>query len=144
QYEWPGNIRELRNTIERAVLFARRRGSRTIIFDDIVVYGHPDNNTSRMKRIDAEMPCELSDLTPEKFKEFLAVMEREYFKAALEITQGSAVDLATRIGIGRSTIFKYIKQCGITFDGRRVQGPRIETNYTEFGLPGVNAQKGWQ
>ncbi|MCB0413372.1 MAG: sigma-54-dependent Fis family transcriptional regulator [Bdellovibrionales bacterium] len=134
-YDWPGNIRELRNTIERAIIMARKRGSRIVAFDDIIVHGPPESNSTRMKKIEACLPSDLSNLTPNQFKEFLLTVEREYYKAALELTNGSAVDLATRIGLGRSTIFKYLKKCGINHEGQRVNGPKVETDFSKFGLP---------
>ena len=62
-----------------------------------------------MRKLESALPRTLSDLTPERYQEFLADMEREYFNSALESTDGNAAEVANRIGLGRSTIFKKLK-----------------------------------
>jgi DNA-binding NtrC family response regulator len=108
-YNWPGNIRELRNGIERAVISARKRSSTEIIFEDISVQPPTDDVSYRMRKIETALPTSAADLTPKKFREFFEILEREYFVSALEAVDGSAVELANRIGLGRSTIFKKLK-----------------------------------
>ena len=52
--------------------------------------------------------------------------EREYFKAALDAAGGSAVELGARIGIARSTIFKWLKLYGL---GSKSEG-EVYAKYT--------------
>lgn len=111
-YDWPGNVRELRNALERAVISARKRKSSELIFEDIS-FGQSTNDINyRIRKIESSLPVRTSDLTPEKYREFLETMEREYFACGLETVEGGAIDLANRIGIGRSTIFKKLKSLG--------------------------------
>lgn len=119
QYEWPGNIRELRNAIERAVIMAKRRSSEVITFDDIIIYRGSENNSLRQGKIEVFLPTELKSLSKDAFENFMITAEKEYLKSALEIVNGNATELAPRIGMGRSTLFKHLKKCGITDSDNR-------------------------
>ena len=55
----------------------------------------------------------VADLTPLKFRAFFKELEKEYFRSALESAEGCAIELANRVGIGRSTIFKKLKSLGL-------------------------------
>lgn len=109
-HDWPGNIRELRNVIERALISARKRKSEEIVFDDISFGGPLNDHNYRMRKIEAGLPTILDDLSPEKFRDFLSTVEREYFRSALEAANGSAIEVASRIGLGRSTVFKKVQE----------------------------------
>ena len=111
-YDWPGNVRELRNAIERAVISARKRQATEIGFDDIALHPPSADATYRMRRIESALPVSPADLTPAKYREFMEAAEREYLNSAIEAADGSAVEVASRIGIGRSTIFKKLKSLG--------------------------------
>ncbi len=113
-YDWPGNIRELRNVIERAVISARRKKSNQIEFEDVILYHPREDALYRMRKLEAGMPASLQDLSPMKYKEFLDSLEREYFKSALELTFGNVLELVNRIGLSRSTVFKKLKDLGIS------------------------------
>lgn len=143
-YDWPGNIRELRNAIERAVIFARKRGATAIAFDDIVLQQHSENNDLRLKKIDAALPTELNEINPENFNEFMETMEREYYKAAMNLTDHSAIDLAMRIGVGKSTIFRRLKKCGISAEENSNQSEilKIRSNFLENGFVTLKDPRG--
>jgi DNA-binding NtrC family response regulator len=117
--EWSGNIRELRNVIERAVISARRRNSHDIVFEDIN-FGAPVNDINyRLRRIESGLPVESSDLNPQHYADFLTMAHREYLRSALEVTRGNLIDLANRIGVSRSTIFRRVSELGLMVkDGR--------------------------
>lgn len=112
-YDWPGNIRELRNSIERAVISARKRKSAEIAFEDISLQNPLDNISYRKRKIESALPTEPKDLSPENYRKFFEIAEREYLKSALEAVGGSAEDVANGIGLGRSTIFRRLRKLGM-------------------------------
>ena len=66
----------------------------------------------RIRKIESSLPLESSDLSPKKYRDFLETCEREYLKSALESVDGNASELANRIGLGRSTVFKKLRELG--------------------------------
>ncbi len=91
QYPWPGNIRELRNEICRAVLFAEDGDVRSL----------PD---------DLEMPAQKSkpDLAQE-----LAQTEQQVIEEMLERQNYNRTATARELGISRVTLYSKISKYGI-------------------------------
>ncbi|MBI3555701.1 MAG: sigma-54-dependent Fis family transcriptional regulator, partial [Deltaproteobacteria bacterium] len=117
-YEWPGNIRELRNTIERAIIAAHRRASDEIDAQDVSLDGALDDLGLAQKRIDTALPTDVSNLTATDYQSFLETAEREFLRLGLHLMNGNAAELAARIGLARSTIFKKLALYGL---GKRLQ-----------------------
>src|ERR1700676_3840676 len=90
-HSWPGNIRELQNFIERAVILSR--GS--------VLYP-PVNELIRLKHEGPAEPITLRDA------------ERAHILRTLEKTNGQLAGAAVLLGIPRSTLFYRIRRLGIT------------------------------
>lgn len=126
-YDWPGNIRELRNAIERAIIATRRRKSTEIIFEDVAIQNPSETVLQRMRKLEASLPSQVTDLTPSHYREFLESLEREYLKTAMELAGGSAIEISSRLGIARSTTFKKLKQLKIS-DGRKSSIENKNTN----------------
>lgn len=139
EYEWPGNIRELRNAIERSVISAKRRRSHEIKFEDIVLKTSIETPEQRLKKIEAFIPTQINELTPNHYREFLETLEREYLKTAMELTSGSAVELSTRLGLARSTTFKKLKELGIS-EGRTSKGT-ISLVHSSSSLPRPSSEQ---
>lgn len=112
-YDWPGNIRELRNSIERAIISARKRKSAEIAFEDISYQNPLDNISYRKRKIEGALPTEPKDVSPDGYRKFFEIAEREYLKSALEAIGGSAEDVAEAIGLGRSTVFRRLRKLGV-------------------------------
>ena len=88
RYDWPGNIRELQNVIERAVIFCDRE---TFTIDE-----------SWMRDSMAAMPA-----TPVRLSEALVNREREVIETALIESRGrisGPSGAAVKLGIPRSTL----------------------------------------
>ena len=93
RYPWPGNIRELRNVLERAVLLG---GSARIEPQDL-----------RFDAGLAEIPgANASSLT-------LLEVERRHIELVLQEENGHVERAARRLGIPRSSLYQKIKQLGL-------------------------------
>lgn len=89
-YSWPGNIRELRNVIERAVLLSDQKN---ITLNDLHFDGHA--------RIGA--PFLDSRLT-------LLELEKQHIERVLQEEHGRVEKAAKRLGIPRSSLYQKIKK----------------------------------
>jgi DNA-binding NtrC family response regulator len=96
-YHWPGNIRELRNVLERAVIF---RPAGTITDEDIFVgEGVPGDQTG----IPQTQPPTLN----------LADMEKQIIMKALAETAGNKSEAARILGITRRALYGRLERYGI-------------------------------
>lgn len=91
-YPWPGNIRELANTLERAILMSR---SGTV---------HPDHLPPHMlDPARAPIPSSRTDRP-------LADVERDHILSVLESTRGNRRDAARVLAISETTLWRRIKE----------------------------------
>jgi len=93
-YSWPGNIRELRNVIERAVLLSDQK---TITLNDLHFDGHTQVGS----------PFLDSRLT-------LLELEKQHIERVLQEERGRVEKAAKRLGIPRSSLYQKIKKHQIT------------------------------
>ena len=89
-YSWPGNIRELRNVIERAVLLSDQK---TITINDLHFDGHTQVGS----------PFLDSRLT-------LLELEKQHIERVLMEERGRVEKAAKRLGIPRSSLYQKIKK----------------------------------
>ena len=95
RYRWPGNIRQLRNEIARAVLFLE------------------DKELLDTKRLSPTIREEQEDRLGQSLTEILEAVEREEITAALEAVGGETTAAADLLKISRSTLYRRIKVLGI-------------------------------
>jgi DNA-binding NtrC family response regulator len=91
-YDWPGNIRELENAIERAVAL----GSGPIL--------HVGDLPSNLQYNAPEKISDTDELVP------LEVLERRAIFRALQETSGDKLAAARLLGIGKTTLYRKLKQ----------------------------------
>jgi DNA-binding NtrC family response regulator len=91
-YDWPGNIRELENAIERAVAL----GSGPIL--------HVGDLPSNLQYNAAEKHSDGDELVP------LEMLERRAIFRALQETSGDKLAAARLLGIGKTTLYRKLKQ----------------------------------
>lgn len=94
-YDWPGNIRELRNVVERAVLLCR---SSAISPSDL-----PDNLRGKRRRTSDPLDGETR----------LAEVEKAHILKVLESVHHNRSHAADLLGIHRATLIAKIKKYGI-------------------------------
>jgi two-component system response regulator HydG len=106
-YDWPGNIRQLRNTVER-MLVVDLDGLLDVddLPDDIPPL-HPDKLEAGRAAIDAVGHDGLVGRPLED-------VERYYIQRALELTGGKREEAAVMLGIGERTLYRKIKEWGLT------------------------------
>jgi DNA-binding NtrC family response regulator len=97
-YPWPGNIREMRNVLERAAQLAQHS---TLTVRDLELQ-HPDNIPSPAAAEPSTMAAVDTRLT-------IRQMETRYIELVLAEEEGSIDRAARRLGISRSSLYSKIK-----------------------------------
>ncbi len=101
-HPWPGNIRELRNVVHRALLL--RKGP-TLEASDI----------SFDQEIHRETGVAVPDMPPGMtLEQMLLKLERQIVEAALRRCNNNRERVARELGVARSTLFKRLKEWGLT------------------------------
>jgi DNA-binding NtrC family response regulator len=93
-FDWPGNVRQLQNEIQRAVLLSE--GDMIDATDFSVTRAKPDNVDSQDTNFT-----------------LLEGVERNAIVQMLKETNGNKLEAAKRLGIGRQTLYNKIKAYGI-------------------------------
>ena len=91
QYDWPGNVRQLKNVIERAVVLARG--------DRVTIQELPEEILShhqKMKSVGSVKP--------------LKELERQAINDTLLVCNGNKSKAAKKLGISRKTFYKRLKE----------------------------------
>lgn len=109
KYDWPGNIRELHNVIDRGVLLETtdKIGLSSIILDP------PDGSESA----ETQSAVDIRDFS-------LAKAERELIARALQQTGWQKTQAAALLGITRATLYAKVKQYNIKKDLSSEQEPQ--------------------
>jgi DNA-binding NtrC family response regulator len=97
-YDWPGNIRELQNVLERAVLLAEQG-----------VIG-PEHLATSVRPSATGLP-EVSDAAPPL--RALEDVEREHVVRVLAATGGNREESSRILGISRRTLTRMIQRWGL-------------------------------
>jgi DNA-binding NtrC family response regulator len=100
EHHWAGNVRELQNAIERAVILARGDaiGPEDLLLDDL----RPDAAGTFAGSLQHHLDKAAADR----------------IRAALESTQGRRSAAAAALGIDRTTLFRWMKRLGIDASDR--------------------------
>ncbi|WP_214073121.1 sigma-54 dependent transcriptional regulator [Mucilaginibacter sp. dw_454] len=93
-YNWPGNIRELKNVIERAV----------ILSDD------KELDTGLLPYEFEKVPA--ANINPNSTFD-LSIMEQQHIKRVLAHTQGNRAEAARLLNIGVATLYRKLKEYGL-------------------------------
>ena len=119
-YGWPGNIRELENVVERAVLFSDEK---MIRLQDLP--GELKNPSSYAPRSDGQSDASLQLPSDSGLKEHVKVamsrLERELVSRALEQTSGNVTHAARLLKISRKGLQLKMKELGLR-EGDRESG----------------------
>jgi two-component system, NtrC family, response regulator HydG len=89
-YSWPGNVRQLRNVVDSAVVMCE---GNVILADDLGLRDASQNEQLESLRID--------------------FWERRLIQEALKRTDGSIPEAARLLGLGRATLYRKVEEYGI-------------------------------
>ena len=98
-YSWPGNIRELRNFVEKAIVLVE---SLRIEFCDV----------QRMLEGEAKRKVGM-DIPEMELKDARQLFEREYIKKILKRNQGNITRTSEKLGIPRTYLYRKMKNLNI-------------------------------
>ncbi|MDP4172418.1 MAG: sigma-54 dependent transcriptional regulator [Bacteroidota bacterium] len=104
EYDWPGNIRELENTIERCIILSE---SNMIDIEELPTHikmtaGNPSIS------INGPIFSDDAQIIPfDKLKE-------EAIRHALKVTNGNIVEASKKLQIGRATFYRFLEKYKIT------------------------------
>lgn len=114
EYEYPGNIRELKNIIERMVILSN---DKIIRLEDVPLELKMSSNTIENKNIEGLGP--LKEILEKEIYE-LAEVEKVVIAMALQKTRWNKQEAAKLLGVGRTTLYEKIRK----YELDRRQTPR--------------------
>ena len=94
---WPGNIRELRNVVDRLILFPKR----------------PKSALSREKDTTRSSPIP-SDFLDLSFRDFQQQCEKAYLSAVIDSCNGVMTEAAAKADLPRMTFYRLVKKHKLT------------------------------
>ena len=101
RHAWPGNIRELRNVLERAMIVGRGA------------------NQIGLRHLPSEVRDSSTPNTEQHIPLSLAEVERSHIERTLRAHNANRTHAARELGISRATLIKKIKEYGLTSRERR-------------------------
>jgi two-component system nitrogen regulation response regulator GlnG len=110
-YDWPGNVRQLRSVIRRAVLLA----------NEMITEQHFDFELKKSPAPDLNLPTEIGMGEESSLKDIVRrgtiAIEREVLTRALRQTGGNKAKAARLLQIDYKTMHTKVKQLGISSEG---------------------------
>ncbi len=109
RYDYPGNVRELSNIVERAAVLSKNQ---TIEVDDLPA--HVLSNADTPLSIQSQsLRSDEADWQPMTLSEAMMQPEREIILRTLDANDWNRQQSAEVLGINRTTLYKKMKQLGI-------------------------------
>ena len=105
-HTWPGNIRQLRNYMERLMILARSDGPETVISADML----PDDVSDMLPKASAGGSNHIMTLPLREARE---LFERDYLIAQINRFGGNISRTAEFVGMERSALHRKLKSLGV-------------------------------
>ncbi|MDP1028080.1 sigma-54 dependent transcriptional regulator [Sphingomonas sp. KR1UV-12] len=105
-YEWPGNVRQLQNALFRAAVLCEGDALTRSDFPQIAAMGHRRSAT-------AAEAGGVSLFRPDGHLRPLEDIEADVIRLAIGHYRGRMTEVARRLGIGRSTLYRKLGELGI-------------------------------
>ncbi len=114
EHSWPGNIRELENTIERACLYMRGSTATKIQPEHLQI---ADVKTGQPSGIPSGLiPKDAAEVTKDRYHQCMNWMQKLFFERGLELLRGNNLELIQRLGVSRSHYYERKRELGIGAD----------------------------
>ncbi len=116
-YDWPGNVRELKHCIERLAALHSESGLQMADLPSALQYHHSAGGLQALSAIASlppdGYPLPEFGLAPRSPVISLPESERQTIFSALAATHGERSEAARLLGIGRTTLYRKMKEYGI-------------------------------
>jgi DNA-binding NtrC family response regulator len=110
-YEWPGNVRQLENAVFRAIVLSDGGVLKPEDFPQISGMTAPapvGQSGPRAPANDVEQPVTITDASGDL--RTLEAIERDLIQFAIDHYSGHMSEVARRLGIGRSTLYRKVRE----------------------------------
>jgi DNA-binding NtrC family response regulator len=107
-YSWPGNVRQLRNVIERSVVLAEGEEITLDVLPQEIISKQLQEEVIANADDGINIPLSLN------FKDAKREFERKYIERCLESTSGNITQAAGMLGMHRQSLQHKIKELGLT------------------------------
>jgi two-component system NtrC family response regulator len=111
-YKWPGNVRQLKNVVERLVVMTDGR-----VLDAVILNHHWGNSGERPIRAVPETLAELRAIKQRWLQDEFGAIEMQFLHRALAAEAGNITRAAKRVGMQRSNFSTLMKKHGVKPDG---------------------------
>ncbi|WP_370033062.1 sigma-54-dependent transcriptional regulator [Qipengyuania mesophila] len=108
-YDWPGNVRQLQAVLFRACVFEQREALTAHSFPQLaeLLGDNPDRGESRARGLGVLLYTDDGNVRP------LEEIEADIIRLAIGHYRGRMTEVARRLGIGRSTLYRKLSELGI-------------------------------
>jgi DNA-binding NtrC family response regulator len=104
-YPWPGNVRQLKNVVERLVIMTDEQ-----MVNNLNLHGHLDHHNHDQNNIIPTTLIELKAFKQHLLDTHYAVTEKAFLQKALAATEGNVSQAAKRVGMQRSNFSSLMKK----------------------------------
>ena len=108
-YDWPGNVRQLQAALFRACVFEQREALTAHSFPQLaeMLGDEVDRGESRARGLGLLLYTDDGNVRP------LEEIEADIIRLAIGHYRGRMTEVARRLGIGRSTLYRKLSELGI-------------------------------
>jgi len=110
-HEWPGNVRQLKNVVERLVIIADDR-----ILDYQIVSDHWEIKRNRIPDAVPKTMEELKSVKRHLLENQFGQIEKNFLQKALSVAEGNIAQAARQVGMQRSNFSVLMKKHGLSAD----------------------------
>ena len=121
-FDWPGNVRQLENAIFRAMILSDGESLKPHDFPQISgqtpVLQHQEESV-RQETVSTVDASGVSVIDPEGHLRRLEDIERDLIQFAIDTYSGHMSEVARRLGIGRSTLYRKVREHGVEVEEKK-------------------------